>query len=53
MDALVSFEPALDAFVFMCAVVIADDVKLLVSGHGLIDHAQKLQPFLMSVALLA
>ena len=53
MEALVRFQPALDALMLVSGVIVADEVYLLVCGHGLIDHAQKLQPFLMAVALLA
>ena len=34
------------------AVVIADDMDLFVSRHGLVDQAQELQPFVMAMALL-
>ena len=53
MEAFVSFQPALDALMFVGTVVVADDVNLLLNGHSLVDHAQELQPFLMPVALLA
>ena len=38
---------------FVCRVVVADDMNLLILGHGIVDLTQELQPFLMAVSLLA
>lgn len=37
---------------FVGSVIVADDMNLLIGGHGLINHTQKLQPLLMPVTLL-
>ena len=42
MEALVSLQPPFDTFVFVRSVVVADDMDLLIGGHGLVDHAQEL-----------
>jgi hypothetical protein len=38
---------------FVGRIVIADQIDFLVWSYGLIDHAQELEPLLMSVLLLA
>jgi hypothetical protein len=53
MEALVFVEPPLDCWVLVGGVVVADDVDLIFGGYGLIDQAQKLQPLLMAMPLLA
>ena len=53
VEVLVASHPALHTFVFVGRIVVADDVDLLFARHGLIGQAQKLQPFVMTVALLA
>ncbi len=53
MEAFVSFQPPLDALMFVGTVVVADNMNLLLNRHGLVDHAEELQPLLMPVALLA
>ena len=52
VEAFVGFQPALDSGMFVGRVVVADQVDFLVGRYRLIDHAQELQPFLMSVFLL-
>ena len=52
MEAFVHFQPTLDSCMFVSRVVIADQIDFLVSRYGLIDHAQELQPLLMTVFLL-
>jgi hypothetical protein len=37
----------------MRGVVIADQVQLSVGGDGVVDQAEKLEPFLMAMPLLA
>ena len=53
METLVFGKPALDTRMFVGRVVVADDVDLLVRGDRLLDQAQKLQPLLMAMTLLA
>ncbi len=52
VEAFVVFEPALDATMLVGRVVVADQIDLLVSGDGLVDHTQEEEPFLMAVPLL-
>ena len=53
MKSPVFLQPALHLFMFVRRVVIADQIDFLVGSNGLIDHAQELQPLLMTVFLLA
>jgi len=53
MEPLMLFQPALNLFMLVGRVVVADQVDFLFGGNGLIDLAQKLQPLLMTVFLLA
>jgi hypothetical protein len=53
MEPLVLFQPALHPFLLVRRVVVADQIDLLVGRNSLIDHAQKPQPLLMTVFLLA
>lgn len=53
MEAFVGLQPALNTRMLVGRVVIADQINLLAGRDRLIDHAQKLQPFLMAVHLLA
>ena len=46
-------QPALHFGMFMGGVVIADQVQLPVGGDGLVDEAEKLEPLLVPMALLA
>jgi len=52
MKARVARQPALHFGVLMGGVVIADQVQLPVGGDGLVDQAEKLEPFLVAIALL-
>lgn len=52
MEAPVFSEPALHRRVFVRGVVVADDVDLLFRSGGLVDPAQKSQPFLMAMLFL-
>ena len=45
-------QPAFDSSVFVSRVVVADQVDFFVGRYRLIDHAQELEPFLMTVFLL-
>jgi hypothetical protein len=53
VEAGMTFEPALDPGVFVGGVIVDDHVDLPVGRHQLIDSAQKLQPFLMAVPVVA
>jgi hypothetical protein len=53
MEALVTVQPADDLLVFMRGIVIADQVDMFFLGDGLVNQAEKLQPLLMPVSLLA
>ena len=53
MEALVAVQPADDLLVFVGGIVVADQVDLFLLGDGLIDEAEKFQPLLMPVPLLA
>src|SRR6202049_2022029 len=53
MESLVPLQPALHPFMLVGRVVIADQVDFFACGNGSINHAQKPQPFLMAVLLLA
>ncbi len=53
LETLVFREPTLHAWMFVGRIVVADDVDLFFRVDRLIDQAQKLQPLLMSMALLA
>jgi hypothetical protein len=53
MEALVTVQPADDLLVFVRGIVIADQVDMFFLGDGLIDQAEKLEPLLMPVSLLA
>lgn len=53
LAARMPFEPALDFGMFMCGVVVGDQMDLSVLRSRLIDQSQKPQPFLMPMALLA
>ena len=53
MKARVSHQPALDLRVLMGGVVIADQVQLPVGRDGLVDQAEKLEPLLVPMPLLA
>jgi len=53
MESFVAGHPALHPFMFVGRIVIADDVDLLFTRHGLVDQAQELQPLMMTMALLA
>src|SRR5208283_281035 len=53
MKARVPRQPALHFGVLMGGVVIADQVELSVGRDGLVDQAEKLEPFLMAMPLLA
>ena len=53
MEALMAGEPADDFLVLVRGVVIADQIDMLLLGDGLVDQAEKLQPLLVPVALLA
>lgn len=46
-------EPALHPGMLVGGAVIADDLDLLFGWHGFIDQAQKLQPLVMTMPLLA
>src|SRR6266566_6093969 len=53
MKAWVPGQPALHFGVLMGGVIIADQVKLPVGRDGLVDQAEKLEPFLVPMPLLA
>src|SRR2546426_8993152 len=53
MKAWVPGQPALHFGVLMGGVVIADQVQLPVGWDGLVDQAEKLEPFLVPMPLLA
>ena len=53
MKARVPRQPALHFGVLMGGVVIADQVKLPVGRDGLVDEAEKLEPLLVAMPLLA
>src|SRR5579859_4114616 len=53
MKTIVPAQPALDPRMLVPGIVIADDVNLLVLLDSLIDQAQKLQPLMMTMPLLA
>jgi hypothetical protein len=53
MEALVAVQPADDLLVFMGGIVVADQVDLFFLGDGLVDQAEKLQPLLVPMPLLA
>ena len=53
VEARVAAEPALDLLVLVGRVVIHDHMDLLVLRNHVIDGAQKLQPFLMAVPVIA
>jgi hypothetical protein len=38
---------------FVCGIVVADDLDLLFDRHGLVDQTQELQLLVMAMALLA
>ena len=46
-------QPALHFGMFMGGIVIADQVQLPVGGDSLVDEAEKLEPLLVPMALLA
>lgn len=48
-----TFEPALHLGVFVCGVVVDDQVDLPIVGCGEIDRIQEPEPFLMSVPVVA
>lgn len=52
MKARVPGQPALHFGVLMGGVVIADQVQLSVGRNGLVNQAEKLEPFLMAMPLL-
>jgi hypothetical protein len=52
-EALVTVQPAGNFLVFVCGIVVADQVDMFFLGDGLVDQAEKLQPLLMPVPLLA
>jgi hypothetical protein len=53
MEAFVPVQPTLNSRMLVRGVVVADDVDLLFGRHGFIDQAQKFQPFVMTMPLLA
>jgi hypothetical protein len=53
MNPRVPRQPALDARMFVGSVVVADQVQREMRRHPLVEQAQKLEPFLVPVALLA
>src|ERR1700686_4782098 len=53
MESLVLLQPALHPFMLVGRVVIAEQGDFFACGNGSINHAQKPQPFLMAVLLLA
>ena len=53
METLVFREPTLHAWMFVGRIVVADDVDLFFGVDPLIDQAQKRQPLLIAMALLA
>src|SRR5207249_6564276 len=53
MKARVSLKPALDLGVLVSGIVIADQVKLSIRRNGLVDQAEKPEPFLVAMPLLA
>jgi hypothetical protein len=53
MEALVTVQPAGDLLVFRRGIVVADQVDVFFLGDSLVDQAEKLQPLLMPVPLLA
>jgi hypothetical protein len=53
METRMPRQPALYLGVFMGSVVVADQVQLQMRGHALVEQTQKLEPFLVSVTLLA
>src|SRR6266536_6522852 len=53
MKAGMPCQPALHFRMFMGGIVIADQVQLPVGGDGLVDAAEKLEPLLVPMALLA
>ena len=48
----VALEPVLDLGLFVGRVVIRDQVQVEMRGHGLVEQAQKLEPFLMTMPFL-
>jgi hypothetical protein len=52
-EALVTVQPPGNFLVFVCGIVVADQVDMFFLGDGLVDQAEKLQPLLMPVPLLA
>jgi hypothetical protein len=53
MESFVRLQPALYLFMFVGRIVVADQIDFLVCIYSLIDHAQELEPLLMTVLLLA
>ena len=53
VEALMTIKPAHDPLVLMCGVVIADQIDMFFLGDGMVDQAEKFQPLLMPMALLA
>ena len=53
VEPLAPVPPALDTFMLVGDVVVADDMNLLAGRHGLVNQAQKLQPLPMPAPLLA
>ena len=52
VETFVGFQPSFDSGMFVGRVVVADQVDFLAGRYRFIDHAQELEPFLMSVFLL-
>jgi len=53
MKSLVPAQPALSPRMLVRGIVVADDVDLLLRIDRLIDQAQKLEPLVMTMPLLA
>ena len=53
METAVTVEPTLNPGMLVGGAVVADDMDLLFSRHSLIDQAQKLQPLVMTMSILA
>ena len=49
MDALMALEPRLHLCVFVCGIVVADNVDLLFFGHASLNQAKELQPLLVTM----
>ena len=49
----VASQPPLYLGMLVCSVVVRNQVNLLAAGCDIVDHAEKLQPFLMAVSVVA